>query len=192
MENRKSNGLKPCKVEVDQNGCVDAGKNEWYADLKSLCLSYLDISIPQYAKQSHANLRLVRRDLDNKYECAGGELCEEFVKSKIKQILKGERKRYKDLWDSLGDRSMDAPCPEDVDTAVWDRLKTYWTSEAGVAKSNQMQEARAKVVNLNLTGRAGYHKLAEEKGCSPTLKEARVRAYTPRSTDESVRTSSKV
>ncbi|KAL3698567.1 hypothetical protein R1sor_012643 [Riccia sorocarpa] len=185
MAERKEQGLKPCKVVVDGRGYITDGKDEWYADLKSLCLNYLDLSVTHFSKQSSANVRLVMTDVDAKYEYVGGEISEDFLKGKILQIMKGERNRLKLQWETLGEGKDDAPCPDDVESRVWNNLIKYWSSEEGMARANQMADARAKVVHLNNTGRAGYHstihKMKEEKGNSPTLKEAGARIYTPKS-----------
>ncbi|KAL3685348.1 hypothetical protein R1sor_003370 [Riccia sorocarpa] len=181
MTQRKEQGLKPCKVTVDHRGYVEGGKDEWYPDLKALCLNYLDISIPQFAKQNTARVQLVKRDLGDRYQYDGGELSDNFVKGKILQILKGERNRLKMLWEEVGESKLDTPCPEDVEPTTWKKLIQYWTSAEGMVKSDQASSARAQVVNLNTTGCAGYHSSIRqmEKGCSPTLKEAKDSAYTP-------------
>ncbi|KAL3699460.1 hypothetical protein R1sor_017482 [Riccia sorocarpa] len=157
MTQRKEQGLKPCKVTVDHRGYVEGGKDEWYADLKALCLNYLDISIPQFAKQNTARVQLVKRDFEDRYQYDGGELSDNFVKGGILQILKGERNRLKMLWEEVGESKLDTPCPEDVEPTTWKKLIQYWTSAEEMVKSDQASNARAQVVNLNTTGRAGYH-----------------------------------
>ncbi|KAL2654092.1 hypothetical protein R1flu_022220 [Riccia fluitans] len=118
MIQRNERGRKPCKATVDHHGYIEVGKDEWYVDLKALCLNYLDISIPQFAKQDSARVQMVKRDLDKRYEYEGRELLDSFEKGKMLQVLKGERNRLKGLWEEVGESKLDAPCPEDVEPAT--------------------------------------------------------------------------
>ncbi|KAL2607402.1 hypothetical protein R1flu_025975 [Riccia fluitans] len=118
MVERKDQGLKPCKLVVDSRGFIIDGKDEWYADLKSLCLNYLDLNLTHFSKKSSTNIRLVRTNLDEKYEYVGGDMSEDFVKGKILQILKGERHKLKLQWETIGEGKKDAPCSNDVESKV--------------------------------------------------------------------------
>lgn len=77
---------------------------------------------------------------------------QDFYGKRYNRVLKGERDKLKKIWETKGDQKINAPCPPDVTQSQWNELIRYWLSPDGEAKSSQMKEAQAIVINLNQSG----------------------------------------
>ncbi len=148
------------KVGVTEKGLIDTtceGKNRWHADFKAEVLRWLDISVIAFAHQHPADWASVLENVNSRWEYVGSN--GQGVSSKCLErlgahVLKAERHRLHAAWQKAGSNPRDKP-PPSVQSGQWARLVTHFQSDAAQVKSEQMSLARAKVKNVNTTGRKG-------------------------------------
>ncbi|KAL3698154.1 hypothetical protein R1sor_012230 [Riccia sorocarpa] len=175
LSSRPEAGEKEYVVEVDEDGHVTGGclgKDKYLDMLKQLCLRILDLS--ELKTKDQIRIQMVKRQLDDKFEYRGRDVCMIWFVSEVGLVLRRARSDLHSTWVKLGEQR-DSPVPHGIATEQWHRLIDYWLSPSFIKKSQQMKECRSAVKNVNITGRAGtaglLANMKRKRGSTPPLNE---------------------